>query len=309
MDDRTPEFGAPIDKNAADGTPATSGGSAGGTLAAIGCLIAIAPIPAAFLLSGDMIFGVFMTAPLGLVLMIIGLVVALANGAREEPQRGDVKAEHDSAQNDSAPTAPEGPTRSGESPTPSSEPLTRPYRPYANERVAISRIANLVLLGDALVVVSTIINLVVLHYWTNQLPKGFYDESAVDWSQFYLVMTVVPVLFALLTTPSAWKLRSRTTRVEARSVLIPLNRTLVWIGVVSIFAALWVVPDALMHDGAPLGILNVIAAITPVTCGVLGLCVAAIFLPRLLQVDPVPRDASENSTGDRPDFPNYNADK
>ncbi|MFM6981594.1 MAG: hypothetical protein ACKOWP_02325 [Microbacteriaceae bacterium] len=304
MDENLPESGqssvGKSDANPSTGsgdTPKVAGsvGSAGGgILAGIGCLIAIAPIPGTFILCGlqgnpggcgDMAMGVFITAPFGAVMMIIGLIVALMSGAREEPQRSDSAVEQDSAKNASGPTVTEVLARSNAPEASSSAPLKRPQRRYAHEQLAISRLANLVLLGDGLVILSTILNFVVLIYWTSQRPAHLYDESLVNWDQFFFVMTTIPLFFVLLSAPSAWKLRSRKSRVDAQSVLVPLNRTLIWIGLVSILAALWVVPDALLHNGAPLGIFNVIAAVTPVTCGVLGLCVAAIFFPRLLPED------------------------
>ncbi len=89
-----PSVDSSVTNKSQGGKPDRVGTIAGGSVAGIGCLVAIAPIPLTFIGCaamgnpggcGDAAMLVFFTAPVGIVLAFVGLIIGIASAARKQP--------------------------------------------------------------------------------------------------------------------------------------------------------------------------------------------------------------------------------
>lgn len=263
-----------------------TGGSAtargGGVLAGIGCLFAISPlvlVPIQCALRGDPggcgdgVMLVFMTAPVGGLIAIAGLVTAVIGASRE-----DKTVDSPADSNGEAASAEAKPTVDYPNFAVPEKPA-KPRRPVDEPRT-IATLSTTILFGALLVLVATIVNLITAGIWAAR-QSAWDSESAVNWGAFNFAMVSIPLLFAIAPARLARKLRSRTSALDAKSLINPLKRVLSITGIVSLFASFWVIPNAAMQTGSPFGIVNVLAAITPVACGLIGLIIGEVYLGRL----------------------------
>lgn len=276
---------------------ARTGNAIGGAIAGSGCLIAIAPLiltPAYCALRGnpggcgDVAMTVFLTFPLGGIIMVIGLIAAMVSASTrtvtdEEPDDSDSPTQEtqpDSATNAAYPRD-EVPRQLRRSPS----------KIQVSPGVARSLwILNIV--AFALVFASTIFNIIdslrVYRDWNR-------TEQLVDWPSITMFFTVTPLFIVAWLLWLAHKLRTSVGTPDVGTRFIRLESVQNLVGGASgvcFIVALLLVPG---WSEGPFGAWSAISGITPVAVGIIAWLVTIYIRIRLYErADAATKEPPQN---------------